>query len=101
MSKQNDIVSKVLSTLAERGQSYDRNTERSMPKVIEAFNAITGKDLSAEEGWMLMMLLKLVRFSSARSKGVHEDSVVDLCAYGLLFAEEALVENTDKETVND
>jgi len=72
--------------MAERGKQYDQEGgERSMGKTVKAFNAITGKDLTEPEGWLLMSLLKRVRQHSGA--GYHKDSAEDAVAYAALEAE--------------
>lgn len=71
--------------LAERGKQYDSpDGERSMGKTVAAFNAITGRDLSDAEGWLLMLLLKQVRQFQADP---HMDSAADGVNYAALLAE--------------
>lgn len=71
--------------MKERGKQYDQDGgERSMGKTVEAFNAITGRDLSESEGWLLMGLLKSVRQYSG---DYHRDSAEDKVAYAALEAE--------------
>lgn len=71
----------------ERGKQYDgaNNKERSMGKTIVAFNAITGKNISESEGWLLLQLLKDVR--QWTKKEYHADSAEDCIAYAALKAE--------------
>lgn len=86
------IGNEIIATLTERGKQYDasgKEAERSMKKIVTAFNAITGKDLTAVEGWAFMQVLKQVRFFSNTS-APHRDSLIDNGAYALLQAEEAL-----------
>ena len=76
----------ALATMQERGKTYDSDSgERSMGKTIAAFNAITGRDLSEQEGWLLMLLLKQVRQWSTNQ--FHQDSALDSVAYAALLAE--------------
>lgn len=71
--------------MKERGKQYDQpGGERSMGKTVEAFNAITGRNLSESEGWLLMGLLKSVRQYSG---DYHRDSAEDKVAYAALEAE--------------
>jgi len=75
--------------MRDRAATYDEpQGERSMGKTVQAFNAITGRDLAEHEGWLLMALLKMVR-SEAR-KDPHPDSIEDLVAYGALYGEARL-----------
>lgn len=80
-----DFLQQAASLMQERGKQYDQpGGERSMGKTIAAFNAITGRDLSEPEGWMLMGLLKTVRQYSG---DYHQDSAEDKIAYAALEAE--------------
>ena len=72
--------------MAERGKEYDKPSgERSMGNSVAAFNAITGRDLSEAEGWLLMSLVKRVRQYS--TPNYHKDSAEDAVAYAALEAE--------------
>lgn len=73
--------------LAERGKEYDKpEGERSMARCVAAFNAITGKDLTEAEGWLLLQTLKDVRQWQNPGR-YHEDSAVDCVNYSALKAE--------------
>ena len=51
-----ELLGRAAALMYERGQTYDKpDGERSMRRIIEAFNAITGRDLNEQEGWLLMM----------------------------------------------
>lgn len=69
----------------ERANEYDapNGKERSMAKVVQMFNALTGHQLTETEGWRFMELLKMVR---AQGK-YHEDSLIDGVSYAALAAE--------------
>jgi hypothetical protein len=84
-----EILRTAAETMEERGKQYDSPTgERSMGKAVAAFNAITGRDISVEEGWLLLGLVKDVRqYTSGRR---HADSAIDRVAYAALEAEEVL-----------
>ena len=72
--------------MADRAATYDKpEGERSMGKTVEAFNAITGRDLRESEGWLILALLKMVR--SEQRPSPHRDSIEDLIAYGALYGE--------------
>ena len=80
-----DFLGMARSTMDERGQQYDKSgQERSMGRVVRAFNAVTGHDISEADGWTLMTLLKMVRDQQERP---HLDSLVDAVAYAALRAE--------------
>jgi hypothetical protein len=69
-----------------RAKEYDQpEGERSMGKTVEAFNSITGRDLTEAEGWLFMEILKNVRMFQA--PGYHADSAEDCIAYAALKAE--------------
>lgn len=77
----------AIDVQAERGKQYDApGGERSMGRTIKAFNAITGRDLTEAEGWLLLQVLKDVRQWQNPDK-FHEDSALDGVAYSSLKAE--------------
>lgn len=84
-----DLCAKARETMIERGKTYDPDgvAERSMPRAVAALNALTGHNLTAADGWQLMLLLKLVR---GRVTPGHEDSALDAVAYAALAGEAAL-----------
>ena len=61
-----------------------------MGKTVAAFNAVTGRDLSEAEGWLLLQLLKDVRLF--QRPGYHADSAEDCLAYSALKAEAKMAE---------
>lgn len=72
--------------MVKRASVYDQEGgERSMGATVQAFNAITGRDLRESEGWMLLELLKLVR--SEQRRDPHMDSIEDAVAYSALYGE--------------
>lgn len=85
-----DLLAVAGDIMAKRGENYDDGSERSMKKIVGAFNQITGQELSERDGWLFMQVLKLVRLSTA--KGQHRDSYEDNIAYAALMAEAALTE---------
>ena len=81
-----EILTKAAELMRERGKQYDtEGGERSMGKAVRAFNAITGRDLSEPEGWLLLQVLKDVRLF--QKPGYHADSAEDCVAYAALKAE--------------
>lgn len=91
--KSTEFLQAAIDVQAERGVTYDKPTgERSMGATVTAFNAITGRDLSEAEGWLLLQTLKDVRQWQNPSK-YHHDSALDGVAYSALKAE-ALSEET-------
>ncbi len=74
--------------MEDRAATYDNpEGERSMGKTVAAFNAITGKELSETDGWLLMTLLKAVRANQGNFKS---DNYEDLTAYAALLGEAAV-----------
>jgi hypothetical protein len=57
-----------------------------MASCVEAFNALTGKNLSALDGWIFMLCLKIAR---SRHGKFHKDDYTDMAGYSALAAEEA------------
>lgn len=81
-----ELLGRAARHMHDRAATYDKpEGERSMARAIPAFNAITGRDLSESEGWLLMTLLKAVRGFTREQ--YHADSFEDLIAYGALMAE--------------
>lgn len=81
-----DLLTKAADHMRARAATYDQpGGERSMGKTVAAFNAVTGRDLSEAEGWLLMAILKQVRLFSA--PGYHADSSEDLISYAALLGE--------------
>lgn len=80
------LLTKAAAIMTERGKTYDSpEGERSMGKTVRAFNAITDRDLTESEGWLLMLMLKQVRLFTAME--YHADSAEDAIAYAALLAE--------------
>lgn len=83
------ILKEATDTLAARAKSRDSEEkgERSMKASVDAFNALYGTNLTEEQGWMFMVLLKASR---ARNGETHRDDYVDGSAYFALAGEAAL-----------
>lgn len=83
-----DILIAAAKHMQDRADKYDApGGERSMAKTVHMFNALTGREaLSVEEGWIFMILLKIVR---SQQGAFHMDSYEDLAAYAALAAETA------------
>lgn len=88
--KATDILEKAAQHMRDRAATYDKpEGERSMGKTVAAFNAITGRDLTTAEGWLMLAVLKQVR--AFHNPAVpHVDSLEDGPAYLALMAEEML-----------
>lgn len=88
--KATDILEKAAQHMRDRAATYDKpEGERSMGKTVAAFNAITGRNLTTAEGWLMLAVLKQVRVFQAPEKA-HVDSLEDGPAYLALMAEEML-----------
>lgn len=88
-----EILQIAEETIAQRGVMYDstgQQQERSMGKVVAMFNALTGHELTNEQGWKFMCLLKLARSEQGE---FSIDSFFDLAAYAALAGEEAAKRN--------
>lgn len=88
-----EILQIAEETIAQRGVMYDstgQQQERSMGKVVAMFNALTGHELTNEQGWKFMCLLKLAR---SEQEEFSLDSFIDLAAYAALAGEEAAKHN--------
>jgi hypothetical protein len=83
------LLSKAEKHMLARAETYDSpDGERSMGKAIEAFNILTGRRLEERDGWLLMVLLKIVR--NTASVHPHKDSIEDAVAYAALYGESCL-----------
>ena len=85
-----NILKKSAQHMLDRAATYDKpEGERSMAKTVQAFNAITGRDITTAEGWLMLAVLKQVRAFQNPGKP-HLDSLEDGPAYLALMAEEML-----------
>ena len=81
------ILEKAAQHMKDRAATYDKpEGERSMGATVEAFKAITGHELTEEQGWLFMALLKAVR---SQQGGYRADSYEDGAAYFALAGEAA------------
>lgn len=80
-----DVVKAAAKYMEDRAAMYDApGGERSMAKTVAMFNTLTGNDLTVEEGWHFMAILKQVR--SLQGK-FNLDNYEDAAAYFALAAE--------------
>ena len=84
------------ATIISRGEERDQpDGERTIPRCVTAFNAITGHSLSNCDGWLFMEILKKCRSVQGRYK---YDDYRDGVGYAALRAEEARMEHeADKD----
>lgn len=89
-----EYLARAAAVQAERGKHYDKDNkqqERSMQKIVTMFNTLTGKDLNDTEGWLFMIILKMVR-AQAKPGVHHDDTWLDLVSYAALAAEQSSIE---------
>lgn len=86
--KAKDYLLGAIKTMESRASEYDKEAkeERSMRKIVQAFNTITSQDLTEVQGWAFMQCLKMVRLHVNPDR-FHEDSAIDNIAYSALEAE--------------
>ena len=80
------LLQKAEEIMTERGKQYDstgQNRERSMGRIVAAFNCLYGTSLTEQQGWHFMLLVKLAR----QETKPHADSMEDAIAYAALAAE--------------
>ena len=88
------MLTAALGHMEDRAKTYDTpGGERSMGKTVVAFNTITGLELTEEQGWLFMEILKQVR---SQQGGYRADNYEDLVAYAALRGECAARERGNK-----
>ncbi|WP_052209182.1 DUF6378 domain-containing protein [Acinetobacter sp. A47] len=81
--------------MKDRAVTYDSpEGERSMERTVAAFNELKGTNLSVQDGWTFMMLLKMVRADQGEFKA---DNFEDLVAYAALAGEQASIDAVRKQ----
>lgn len=97
MTRAPDILTAALGHMQDRAATYDKpEGERSMPATVAAFNALTGHNLTAEQGWLFMTVLKLCR---AQQGGHRPDNYEDGAAYFALMGEQAAADRATPAAV--
>lgn len=82
-----EFLESGLSHMKDRAATYDApQGERSMGKTVDMFRALTGIEMSEEQGWKFMCCLKLVR---SEQGDFRADNFEDLAAYAGLAGEAA------------
>ena len=80
-----DFLKKGIQHMGDRATTYDNpEGERSMGKTVAAFNIITGHNLTEEQGWLMMGILKMVRSQQGNYKA---DNYEDEASYAGLRGE--------------
>lgn len=86
----NEFLEKGLRHMQDRAVTYDNHRgERSMEATVKAFEDIAGVVLTEEQGWLFMVVLKLVR---SQQGSFRADNYEDAAAYCGLQGEAAYVE---------
>ena len=81
------ILGQASSEMRDRAKTYDKpQGERSMEATVKAFAAITGVNMSEQQGWQFMEVLKMVRSNQGAYRA---DSFIDGAAYAALAGEAA------------
>lgn len=88
--KADEILRLGIETLIQRGLDRDQpDGERSMAAVVGAFGALTDIELTEQQGWLFMALVKIKRSQSGRA---DHDHYVDGANYIALAGEAALTQ---------
>lgn len=81
------ILQQGVDALSNRAAERDQaDGERSMARCVKAFNVMFGHQITEEQGWQFMELLKMAR---AAGGAYREDDYVDGAAYAALAGEAA------------
>lgn len=81
------MLEAAASHMREREATYDApGGERSMAKTVAMFNVANGAEMTVEQGWQFMALLKIVRTTQGAYRA---DNYEDLAAYAALMGEAA------------
>ena len=87
------ICQAAMGHMDDRATTYDqKGGERSMGKIVIAFNVLTGHSLTEEQGWLLMELLKCAR---SQQGNYRDDNYEDATAYAALRGEAAARERNN------
>lgn len=101
MTKAHEILQAAEGHLRDRALRYDRDGERNIQKVVDAFLTFTGKSLTTEEGWLFMILLKIARSQQGAYRADnYEDGAAYFGLMGEAAAESHRQETQDQELKN-
>lgn len=85
--KAQSFLDQALTHMQDRSETYDSpDGERSMGKTVEMFNTLCETNVTEEQGWLFMAILKMVRAQQGEFKA---DSYEDGCSYFALAGEAA------------
>lgn len=83
--KAEDTLAHASEAICDRAKQRDKPSgERSMLSAVNAFNGLTGHNISEREGWIFMVMLKAAR---AQNGVFRADDYVDGSAYFALAGE--------------
>ena len=86
--KAHEILEAGAQHIKDRSAARDKpDGEKTMGATVQAFNAVYDKDLTEEQGWQFMVLLKMVRGANGKTTA---DDYEDEAAYAALAGESAL-----------
>jgi len=94
--KATKLLEQASYAIGNRAVERDVEQERSMKATVTAFNAIYGTELTEDQGWCFMVMLKLVRTKGAVAQA---DNYLDGAAYFALMGEAALEARKTSERV--
>ncbi len=87
-----ECLNNAAGHLSNRASTYDSpEGERSMGRTVHTFTSLTGIEMTEEQGWMFMSILKMVRSQQGNFK---LDNYEDGAAYFALAAEAAAAERS-------
>src|SRR5690625_4784057 len=72
------ILSAAAEAIDDRAAERDVEQERSMARTVQAFNALTGHELTETDGWLFMVVLKAAR---ATAGAFQADDWIDMAGY--------------------
>ncbi|HKY46184.1 MAG TPA: DUF6378 domain-containing protein [Pyrinomonadaceae bacterium] len=94
-----DILKNAAQHMENRAATRDQaGGERSMARTVDAFNAITGHEVSERDGWLFMAVLKAARACTTPT-GIADD-YEDGAAYFGLAGEAAERQRKDEEELD-
>ena len=81
------ILAEASERVHDRSIARDNLHERSMRRCVDGFNALTGHELTEDQGWLFMVFLNMARAQNGNR--YEKDNYVDGAAY-LAFSGEAV-----------
>lgn len=84
-----ELLAHASKVLEARGEEYNTvnnraGREQHMKQITEAFNVLTGQDLTIRQGWLFMVILKVARAANTDNL----DTFIDMAAYAALAGEQ-------------